>query len=103
MRLADFVAPDNFHPDVTNTAEDFEKCQFLDLRMPLLMQIWESNWRYDLLHRHYCCNIPTLFVANRSTFAKYISPDMLFNQPDYSVPSTSRSFPSLPSRRRNRS
>jgi len=37
-------APDDFHPDDTNLAEDFEKNKFLDLRKPLLRQIWEANF-----------------------------------------------------------
>jgi 4-hydroxysphinganine ceramide fatty acyl 2-hydroxylase len=37
-------APDDFHPDDTDSVEDFEKNQFLDLRKPLLRQIWEANF-----------------------------------------------------------
>ncbi|KAG8681508.1 fatty acid alpha-hydroxylase, partial [Ceratobasidium sp. 395] len=40
----DWVATDDFHPDATDTAADFEKAQFLDLRKPLLRQVWESNF-----------------------------------------------------------
>ncbi|KZT41600.1 oxidoreductase [Sistotremastrum suecicum HHB10207 ss-3] len=40
----DWVATEDFHPDDTNTETDFEKCQFLDLRKPLLRQVWESNF-----------------------------------------------------------
>ncbi|KAG8911475.1 fatty acid alpha-hydroxylase, partial [Tulasnella sp. 417] len=40
----DWEATEDFHPDDTDTAADFEKCQFLDLRRPLLRQVWESNW-----------------------------------------------------------
>ncbi|CCO29530.1 hypothetical protein BN14_03544 [Rhizoctonia solani AG-1 IB] len=40
----DWVATDDFHPDDTDTAADFEKAQFLDLRKPLLRQVWESNF-----------------------------------------------------------
>ncbi|KZV80757.1 fatty acid-2 hydroxylase [Exidia glandulosa HHB12029] len=40
----DWVATDDFHPDDTNTVEDFEKSQFLDLRKPLLPQVWFSNF-----------------------------------------------------------
>ncbi|KDQ60181.1 hypothetical protein JAAARDRAFT_32561 [Jaapia argillacea MUCL 33604] len=40
----DWVATDDFHPDDTNTVEDFEKNQFLDLRKPLLQQILNANW-----------------------------------------------------------
>ncbi|KAF8601551.1 fatty acid-2 hydroxylase [Ceratobasidium sp. AG-I] len=40
----DWVATDDFHPDDTDTAADYEKAQFLDLRKPLLRQVWESNF-----------------------------------------------------------
>ncbi|EGN92522.1 hypothetical protein SERLA73DRAFT_147106 [Serpula lacrymans var. lacrymans S7.3] len=40
----DWEAPDDFHPDNTDSAEDFEKTQFLDLRKPLLRQVWEANF-----------------------------------------------------------
>ncbi|KII91200.1 hypothetical protein PLICRDRAFT_105152 [Plicaturopsis crispa FD-325 SS-3] len=40
----DWVATDDFHPDDTNTSEDYEKNQFLDLRKPLLRQVWEANF-----------------------------------------------------------
>lgn len=41
----DWEATDDFHPDDTDSAKDFEKNQFLDLRKPLLRQVWESNFR----------------------------------------------------------
>lgn len=41
----EWEATEDFHPDDTDEAADFEKCQFLDLRRPLLRQVWESNWR----------------------------------------------------------
>ncbi|CAK5272276.1 unnamed protein product [Mycena citricolor] len=40
----DFVAGDDFHPEETDFAEDFQKNQFLDLRKPLLRQVWEANF-----------------------------------------------------------
>ncbi|KAG1815245.1 uncharacterized protein BJ212DRAFT_266635 [Suillus subaureus] len=40
----DWEAPDDFHPEDTNSAEDFEKTQFLDLRTPLLQQMWQANF-----------------------------------------------------------
>lgn len=42
----DWEASDDFHPEDTNSAEDFEKTQFLDLRTPLLQQMWQANFRY---------------------------------------------------------
>lgn len=45
MCLSDWEATDDFHPDDTNLVEDFEKNQFLDLRRPLLRQVWEGNFR----------------------------------------------------------
>ncbi|KAF9493093.1 fatty acid-2 hydroxylase [Pleurotus eryngii] len=40
----DWEATDDFHPDDTNEAEDYEKNQFLDLRKPLLRQVWQANF-----------------------------------------------------------
>ncbi|KAH8830000.1 oxidoreductase [Flagelloscypha sp. PMI_526] len=37
-------ARDDFHPEETDTAADFEKNQFLDLKKPLLKQVWFSNF-----------------------------------------------------------
>ncbi|KAF7761528.1 hypothetical protein Agabi119p4_9520 [Agaricus bisporus var. burnettii] len=35
---------DDFHPEDTDSAKDFEKNEFLDLRKPLLRQVWETNF-----------------------------------------------------------
>ncbi|PFH46342.1 hypothetical protein AMATHDRAFT_70119 [Amanita thiersii Skay4041] len=40
----DWEATDDFHPDNTDSATDFEKNMFLDLRKPLIRQVWESNF-----------------------------------------------------------
>ncbi|KAI0659329.1 oxidoreductase [Cubamyces menziesii] len=40
----DWEATDDFEPDETDTTADFEKNQFLDLRRPLFMQVWEANF-----------------------------------------------------------
>ncbi|KAK2461008.1 hypothetical protein APHAL10511_006949 [Amanita phalloides] len=40
----DWEATDDFHPDNTDSAKDYEKNQFLDLRQPLFMQIWRANF-----------------------------------------------------------
>ncbi|EJD54831.1 oxidoreductase [Auricularia subglabra TFB-10046 SS5] len=40
----DWVATDDFHPEDTNSAEDYETNQFLDLRKPLLPQVWFSHF-----------------------------------------------------------
>lgn len=40
----DWVATEDFHPDDTDVAADFQKCQFLDLRRPLLRQVLEGNF-----------------------------------------------------------
>ena len=42
--LVDWEATDDFEPEETDTSADFEKNQFLDLRRPLFMQVWEANW-----------------------------------------------------------
>lgn len=50
----DWEAPDDFHPEETDLTRDFEKNQFLDLRRPLLKQVWEANWSksYYLIQVH---------------------------------------------------
>ncbi|KAF9041278.1 oxidoreductase [Panaeolus papilionaceus] len=40
----DWEATDDFHPDATDSAKDFEKNEFLDLRKPLIRQVWEANF-----------------------------------------------------------
>lgn len=40
----DWEAADDFKPEDTDTAEDFAKTQFLDLRQPLLWQMWQANF-----------------------------------------------------------
>jgi len=40
----DWEATDDFHPEDTDEAKDYEKNQFLDLRKPLLRQVWQANW-----------------------------------------------------------
>jgi 4-hydroxysphinganine ceramide fatty acyl 2-hydroxylase len=49
--ILDWVADEDFHPDDTNVDDDFLKSEFLDLRKPLLRQVWEANFRY--YHRFY--------------------------------------------------
>lgn len=40
----DWEATDDFHPEDTDEAKDFEKNQFLDLRKPLMRQMWDANF-----------------------------------------------------------
>lgn len=40
----DWEATDEFKPEDTDSAEDFAMTQFLDLRQPLLMQVWQANF-----------------------------------------------------------
>jgi hypothetical protein len=42
----DWEATDDFHPQETDEAKDYEKNHFLDLRRPLLRQVWEANFRF---------------------------------------------------------
>ncbi|GJE86566.1 fatty acid hydroxylase [Phanerochaete sordida] len=50
----DWEATDDFEPEETDTMKDFEKNQFLDLRKPLLQQVWQANWSksYYLIQVH---------------------------------------------------
>lgn len=43
--VVDWEATDDFHPEDTDSARDYEKNEFLDLRKPLLRQVWESSFR----------------------------------------------------------
>jgi 4-hydroxysphinganine ceramide fatty acyl 2-hydroxylase len=42
----DWVATDDFAPEDTDEAADYEKNQFLDLRKPLMGQMWNCNFRH---------------------------------------------------------
>ncbi|KAG6855898.1 hypothetical protein H0H87_009578 [Tephrocybe sp. NHM501043] len=67
----DWEATDDFHPDDTDQAKDFEKNQFLDLRKPLLRQVWEANWSksYYLQQVHQPRHVPEP--------ARFFGPDIL--------------------------
>jgi 4-hydroxysphinganine ceramide fatty acyl 2-hydroxylase len=66
----DWEATDDFHPEDTDAQRDYEKNQFLDLRKPLLRQVWEANFSksYYLqqVHqpRHTGASSPRLFGPN---------------------------------------
>ncbi|KAJ8087261.1 fatty acid alpha-hydroxylase [Marasmius tenuissimus] len=55
-----WVATDNFHPDDTEVEKDFQKHQFIDLRKPLLRQVWEANFskQYYLRQIHQPRHVP---------------------------------------------
>lgn len=74
----DWEASDDFHPDDTNTAEDYEKTQFLDLRKPLLRQIWEANFRSEL-PMAILRNVTDICTVNLITFSKCINPVICLN------------------------
>jgi 4-hydroxysphinganine ceramide fatty acyl 2-hydroxylase len=42
--LLDWEAPDDFHPEETDSAEDYKKNEFLDLSKPLIRQVWEGHF-----------------------------------------------------------
>ena len=71
----DWVAPDDFHPEATDSATDFEKNEFLDLRKPLLRQVWEANFRSAYLfhviswvsYLNWCVKQSILSPASTST------------------------------------
>lgn len=50
----DWKATDDFHPEDTDSAEDFAKTQFLNLREPLLWQMWNANFRSVRTTAAYC-------------------------------------------------
>ncbi|KAL0576079.1 fatty acid alpha-hydroxylase [Marasmius crinis-equi] len=55
-----WVATDDFHPDDTEVEKDFQKHQFIDLRKPLLRQVWEANFskQYYLRQIHQPRHVP---------------------------------------------
>jgi 4-hydroxysphinganine ceramide fatty acyl 2-hydroxylase len=42
----DWVATDDFTPEDTDRTADYEKNQFLDLRKPLMRQMWDGHFRH---------------------------------------------------------
>lgn len=56
----DWEATDDFEPDETDTSADFERNQFLDLRRPLLLQVWRANFSksYYLQQVHQPRHVP---------------------------------------------
>ncbi|KAH9926748.1 oxidoreductase [Fomitopsis serialis] len=53
----DWVPDEDFHPEDTDVAADFEKNEFLDLRKPLFLQVWQANWSKS----YYLQQSPRLF------------------------------------------
>lgn len=81
---ADWEATDDFHPDNTDSATDYEKNQFLDLRKPLFMQMWRANFRYvpsagRITGSH-------LSTASCTTLSRYTNRDTCQNRRVYLVP-----------------
>ncbi|KAJ7057832.1 hypothetical protein C8F01DRAFT_324686 [Mycena amicta] len=56
----DWEASDDFHPENTDSVEDFKKNQFLDLSKPLIQQVWEGNFSksYYLKQVHQPRHVP---------------------------------------------
>jgi 4-hydroxysphinganine ceramide fatty acyl 2-hydroxylase len=52
--VVDWVAEEDFHPDDTDADKDYAQNEFLDLRKPLLRQLWDANFSksYYLLQVH---------------------------------------------------
>lgn len=48
----DWVATDDFIPEDTDRTADYEKNQFLDLRKPLMRQMWNSHFRYVIFAKN---------------------------------------------------
>ncbi|KAJ3492245.1 hypothetical protein NLI96_g95 [Meripilus lineatus] len=42
--VSDDWSPDNFVPEETETSKDYEKNEFIDLRVPIIMQVWHANF-----------------------------------------------------------
>ncbi|ESK96363.1 inositolphosphorylceramide-b c-26 hydroxylase [Moniliophthora roreri MCA 2997] len=55
-----WVATDDFHPDDTEVDKDYAKHQFIDLRKPMLRQVWEANFskQYYLRQIHQPRHVP---------------------------------------------
>ncbi|KAF8151926.1 fatty acid-2 hydroxylase [Mycena galopus ATCC 62051] len=67
----DWDAPDDFHPEETDSAADFSKNQFLDLDKPLFRQVYEANFSksYYLQQIHQ--------PRHRNESARFFSSDIL--------------------------
>lgn len=70
----DWVATDDFTPDDTDETADFEKNQFLDLRKPLMRQMWDCNFRCVFFFLHGGHVLTTASSAKRIIFSKSINP-----------------------------
>jgi 4-hydroxysphinganine ceramide fatty acyl 2-hydroxylase len=69
--FSDWDAPDDFHPEETDSAADFSKNQFLDLSKPLFRQVWEGNFSKS----YYLQQIHQPRHLNES--ARFFGPDVL--------------------------
>lgn len=80
----DWVATDDFTPEDTDEAADYEKNQFLDLRKPLMQQMWDGNFRHVFLcqaNRDRVMNDHNIPAAKHIIFNKSINPDTSPNLP----------------------
>jgi len=70
----DWVATDDFTPEDTDEAADYEKNQFLDLRKPLMKQMWYGNFRHVVPPSPLSwCIDPQFHVARRIIFNRFIN------------------------------
>jgi 4-hydroxysphinganine ceramide fatty acyl 2-hydroxylase len=67
----DWVATDDFTPEDTDRAADYEKNEFLDLRKPLMRQMWNWQLQACLLREKLGANIDFRFAAKDIIFNKF--------------------------------
>ena len=82
----DWVATDDFTPEDTDEAADYEKNQFLDLRKPLMQQMWDGNFRHVFL-----CEVNHDRVVNDHHFPQ----QSILSSTSPSAPTPPRIGPSL--------
>jgi 4-hydroxysphinganine ceramide fatty acyl 2-hydroxylase len=81
-----WVATDDFTPEDTDEAADYEKNQFLDLRKPLMQQMWDGNFRHVFLCEAYCDRVMNDHIFPQQSILPSTSP---------STPTPPRICPSL--------
>ncbi|KAJ7857257.1 hypothetical protein B0H14DRAFT_2578407 [Mycena olivaceomarginata] len=72
----DWEAPDDFHPEETDSAEDYKKNEFLDLSKPLIRQVWEGHFSksYYLQQVHQPRHLPESARLLGLIFSRSVSP-----------------------------
>jgi len=74
----DWEATEDFYPEDTDSAKDYEQNEFLDLSKPLLRQVWESNFRCS---RYFCTLLFTDVQCSKSYYLKQVHQPRHLSEP----------------------